>query len=88
MHYSLIEYKLRKYLYLGNEYSLYIPPSLRSKYLDKKNQDYIVGVRIIGKIVNKNKIEDINSIVSIFLKVHIHIYIYIYLFLNRLQNIH
>lgn len=76
MCYSLIEYKLRQYLYLGNEYSLYIPPSLRPIYLDKKYQDDVIGVRIIGKIVNKKKIEDINSIVSIILKVYKYIHLF------------
>lgn len=69
MNYSLIEYKLRQYLYLGNKYSLYVPPSLRSIYWKKKHHDKITGVRIIGNIVKKKKTEDINSIVSILLKV-------------------
>jgi len=67
--YSLIEYKLRRYIYLGNEYSIYIPPSIRTSYCKKKHQDDITGVRMIGKIVKKNKSEQINSIVPIMLKV-------------------
>lgn len=67
--YSLIEYKLRRYLYLGHEYSMYIAPSMRSLSFEQNHQINIIGVQIIGKIVKKNKIKDINSIVPIILKV-------------------
>lgn len=69
--YSLIEYKLRRYLYLGHEYALYVPPPIKHSTLEKRHQDDITGVRIIGKIVKKNKIEEINSIVPILLKVNL-----------------
>lgn len=67
--YSLVEYKLRRYIYLGNEYSIYVPDSIRSSQCVKKHQDDITGVRIIGKIIKKNNSELINSIVPIILKV-------------------
>jgi len=67
--YSLIEYKLRRYLYLGHEYSIYVPPSIRTSFWDQKHHDDVTGVRIIGKIVKRNKTEEINSIVPIILKV-------------------
>lgn len=69
--YSLIEYKLRKYIFLGHESSLYVPPPVRNSFCDPKDQNYddVTGVRIIAKIVNKNKAEEINSIVPIILKV-------------------
>lgn len=70
--YSLLECKLRRYIYLGNEYSIYVPPSIRNTYCKKKHQHEITGVRIIGKIVKKNKSEQINSIIPIILKVSQH----------------
>lgn len=66
---SLIEHKLRRYFYLGHEYLMYVPPSLRTSSADKKYQSDITGIKIIGKIVKKNKPEEINSIVPIILKV-------------------
>lgn len=72
MRYSLLEYKFRKYIYLGNELSWYVPVSLRPQYYGKHNYDKITGVKLIWKIVNKKKIEDINSIVSILLKVSLY----------------
>lgn len=67
--YSLIEYKLRRYLYLGHEYCIYVPPSIRTSIWNQKHQDDVTGVRVIGKIVQRNKPEEINSIVPILLKV-------------------
>lgn len=67
--YSLIEYKLRRYIFLGHEYCIYVPPSIRSAFWERKHYDDVTGVRIIGKIVNKNKPEEINSIIPIILKV-------------------
>ena len=67
--YSLIESKLRRYLYLGHEYCIYVTPSIRNSFWDQKHYDDVTGVRIIGKIVKRNKTEEINSIVPIILKV-------------------
>lgn len=67
--YSMIEYKIRRYLFLGHENSIYVPPSNRALFWPRKHQDDITGVRIIGKIIKKNVVEDINSIVPIILKV-------------------
>jgi len=69
---SLIEYKLRKYIYLGHQYSMYVVPSIRSTFWPKRYQDDVMGVRIIGSIVKKNKLAEINSIVPIILKVRNH----------------
>ncbi|XP_029345221.1 60 kDa SS-A/Ro ribonucleoprotein isoform X2 [Acyrthosiphon pisum] len=67
--YSLIESKLRRYLYLGHEYCIYVPPSIRTSFWKENHHDDVTGVRIIGKIVKKNKTEEINSIVPIILKI-------------------
>ncbi|XP_060851709.1 uncharacterized protein LOC132930067 [Rhopalosiphum padi] len=67
--YSLIELKLRRYFYLGHEYCIYVPPAIRTSFSDPKHHDDVTGVRIIGKIVKKNKPEEINSIVPIILKI-------------------
>jgi len=68
--YSLIESKLRRYIYLGHEYCIYVPPSIRTSFWNENHHDDdVTGVRIIGKIVKKNKTEEINSIVPIILKV-------------------
>lgn len=67
--YSLIECKLRRYFYLGHEYSVYVPPGIRKSYWEQRHHEDVTGVRIIGKIVKKNKIQEINSIVPIILKV-------------------
>lgn len=68
--FSLIEYKLRRYIYLGHEYNIYVPPLIRKNiWKNPAHQENLTGVRIIGKIVKKNKIEEINSIVPILLKV-------------------
>lgn len=73
--YSLIEYKLRRYFYLGHEYSMYVPTTIRTSFWKQQQRHYddVTGVRIIGKIVKKNKIEEINSIVPIILKVGLHL---------------
>lgn len=63
----LIEYKLRRYFNLGHKLSLYMPQSLRKQ--NSKNHDETIGIQIIEKIVNKNNINEINSIVPIILKV-------------------
>lgn len=67
--YTLIEYKLRNYFFLGNEHSIYIPPPIKQKVYKQENYDYMNGIKIIGNIVKKNKLEEINSIVPIILKV-------------------
>jgi len=54
---------------LGHEYCIYVPPSIRTSFWNEKHHDDVTGVRIIGKIVKKNKTEEINSIVPIILKV-------------------
>lgn len=73
--YSLIESKLRRYFYLGHEHSIYIPYESRKKFWEHNPQHlyYLTGVRIIGKIINKNNPEEINSIVPIILKVCSHL---------------
>lgn len=68
-HYSLTEYKLRRYLYLGHKDPIYIPPVNRASFWPRKYHDDVTGVRIIGKIIEKEVVEDINSIVPIILKV-------------------
>lgn len=71
--YTLVEYKLRRYIYLGHEYSYYVPSSIRKKCWPEKFHEDVTGIRIIGRIVNKNDSIQINSIVPILLKVcHIH----------------
>lgn len=67
--YPLIEHKLRRYFYLGHEYSIYVPRPIKASYCEQRHHDDITGVRIIGKIVKKNKPEEINSIIPIILKV-------------------
>lgn len=90
--YSLIEYKLRRYVFLGHEYNMYVPPQTRHLFWQRKHHDNVTGVRIIGKIVNKNKTEEINSIVPALLKVCAVIFKlkvsmhYIQLFVNRLNK--
>lgn len=65
--YSLIESKLRRFIFLGNEYPISIAPILRKPFWES-NED-ICGVQIIGKTVKKNRTDEINSIVPIILKV-------------------
>lgn len=90
--YSLIEYKLRRYVFLGHEYNMYVPPPIRHIFWEQKHQDTVTGVRLIGKIVNKNKIEEIKSIVPTLLKVSVVIFKlkvfmhYVQLFINRLNK--
>lgn len=72
--YSLLEYKLRRYFYLGCENSIYVSPSIRNNKLKETYHDDIIGVRVIGKIVKKNKLEEINSIVPIILKVNYYVF--------------
>jgi len=54
--YTLIEYKLRRYLYLGHEYSIYIPTPIKNSMSERKHHDDVTGVRIIGKIIKKIKL--------------------------------
>ncbi|XP_050423592.1 uncharacterized protein LOC126835217 [Adelges cooleyi] len=68
--YSLIEYKLRRFFYLGHEHSIYVPPPIRQKFWTKIHYECYIGVKLIGKIVKKNKPDEIDSIVPIILKVH------------------
>ncbi|XP_050523905.1 uncharacterized protein LOC126895752 [Daktulosphaira vitifoliae] len=67
--YTLLEYKLRRYFFLGNEHSIYVPPQIKQKIYRQENHNYLDGIKIIGNIVKKNKPEEINSIVPIILKV-------------------
>lgn len=68
--YSLIEYKLRQYFYLGQEHSMYVPLFLRTSSCDQKYRFDVNGIKVIGKIVKKkNILEGINTIVPIILKV-------------------
>ncbi|VVC32718.1 TROVE domain [Cinara cedri] len=69
--YSLIEHKLRQYMFLGHEKSMYVPPPIRNTFWDEQQKHYenFTGVRIIGNIVNRNKTQEINSIVPIILKI-------------------
>lgn len=64
---QLIEYKLRRYIHLGNKISAYIPSALRKRKFEENEE--IIGIQIIEKMVNKNNIDLINSIVPILLKV-------------------
>lgn len=61
--YSLVEYSLRQYFYLGHKCLMYDPVFLRT------SSCRVNGIKIIGKIVKKNILEGINTIVSIILKV-------------------
>lgn len=65
--YSLIESKLRRYIFLGNRSAIYVAPILR-KHFWESDED-ITGVQIIGKAVKKNRTDEINSIVPIILEV-------------------
>lgn len=68
--YSLLEYKLRRYIYLGHCYNIYVPRSFRNSFwANEKFHDDFIGVQLIGKIVQKRDICKINSIVPILLKV-------------------
>lgn len=69
--YSLIEYKLRRFIYLGEKTSIYVPPVHKKLYWENKNREdfKITGINLIGKIIRKNNTEDINSIVPTISKV-------------------
>jgi hypothetical protein len=68
--YSLLEYKLRRYIYLGHCNNIYVPRSFRNTFwANEKFHDDFIGVQLIGKIVQKKDICKINSIVPILLKV-------------------
>jgi len=70
MNYSLIELKLRRFIYLGQEHSIYVPPiHQKTFWKDKKYHYETVGVKLIGKILKKNKTQEINSIIPIISKV-------------------
>ncbi|KAE9528516.1 hypothetical protein AGLY_012087 [Aphis glycines] len=69
--YSLIEYKLRRFIYLGEKTSIYVPPVHKKLFWENKNrQDFkITGINLIGEIIRKNNTEDINSIVPTISKI-------------------
>jgi len=69
--YSLIEIKLRRFIYLGEKTSIYVPPTHQKQFWKNKNRqdNKIIGLNLIGDIIKKNKTEDINSIVPIISKV-------------------
>lgn len=70
MSYSLIELKLRRFIYLGHKKSIYVNPVRRSIFWkNDKNYYEITGMKLIANIIAKNKTEDINSIVPTILKV-------------------
>lgn len=69
---TLLECKLRRCMYLGTQYSIYIPPPLRDRFwrasYHTHRYDYHI-IKTIGKAVNKNDVIEINSIVPILKKV-------------------
>jgi len=70
MSYSLIEIKLRRFIYLGHDNSIYVNPIRQSKFWKQEKDHYeFIGMKLIANIIAKNKTEDINSIVPIILKV-------------------
>jgi len=70
MDYSLIEIKLRRFIYLGHTNSIYVNPTFQKIFWkDEKDQYELQGVQLIQKIIERNKTEDINSIIPIILKV-------------------
>lgn len=57
---SLLEYKIRRYCLLGHDYNFYVPPPVRNEYWSTRHRDeYVIGVRIIKKIVIKNNEKEI-----------------------------
>lgn len=74
---KLLEYKLRRYCLLGQDFNCYIPPPIRNtSWSTKHNDEYVTGVRIIKKIIMKNKEEEINHIVPTILKVNLYCQLY------------
>jgi len=70
MDYSLIEIKLRRFIYLGHTNSIYVHPKYQNKFWkDEKDLYQLQGIKLIQKIIERNKTEDINSIIPIILKV-------------------
>jgi len=70
MSYSLIEIKLRRFIYLGHKKSIYVNPIRQSIFWKNEKDLYeLNGIQLIANIIAKNKTEDINSIVPIILKV-------------------
>ncbi|XP_026819290.1 uncharacterized protein LOC113557950 [Rhopalosiphum maidis] len=69
--YSLIEIKLRRFIYLGEKTSIYVPSTHQKQFWKNKNSqdNKITGLNLIGDIIKKNKTEDINSIVPIISKI-------------------
>lgn len=68
--YSLIEITLRRFIYLGHTKPIYVQPIRQEKFWKHEKDRYeLNGVKLIVKIIEKNKTEDINSIVPIILKV-------------------
>ncbi|XP_026819185.1 uncharacterized protein LOC113557842 [Rhopalosiphum maidis] len=68
--YSIIEFKLRRFIFLGEKTSIYVSPVHKEEFWkDKNRQDSkITGLKLIGDIIRKNKTTDINSIVPIISK--------------------
>jgi len=70
MSYSLIEIKLRRFIYLGNKNSIYVNPIHQTTFWKNEKDLYeLSGVLLIRKILEKNKTEEIDSIIPIILKV-------------------
>lgn len=69
---SLLECKLRRCVYLGTRYYIYIPPVFRDQFWGKNYVNHRFDfhlIKTIGNAVNKNDVEIINSIVPILKKV-------------------
>lgn len=69
--YTLIESKLRRYIFLGSKNGMYYSCNNSLKYLKPNQQSENNGIELIANIVMKKNIEEINSIIPILLKVHI-----------------
>lgn len=67
---TLLEYKLRRYIYLGHDKNIYVPHSFRQIFWHGEKHHYeIIGVRLIAKVVQSRVSSKINEIVPILLKV-------------------
>lgn len=70
MSYSLIELRLRRFIYLGHKSSIYVNPIHQTTFWKQEKDRYeLNGIQLIAKIIATNKTEDINSIVPTILKV-------------------
>lgn len=64
---QLIEYKIRRYVFLGNKISSYNTPSQWKLKFEETEEK--IGIQLIEKILNQKNINKINSIIPILLKV-------------------